>query len=333
MPEKKLAYSAAVSIVAVLAVAGCSSSGGTGKSGTKALKISLITGHADGYYQALTCGAKREAKTLGATVSAQGPTEFAAAQQIPLIDAAVATKPAALIVVPTDATALVAPLTQAKSAGIKIVTTDTTLDTKGQSIVSSQISDDNAAGGVQAAKALAAAMNHTGKILVVSVAPGISTTDARSAGFAQQMKNYPGISLLPTQYDANDPTKASSIVSASLSAHPDIAGIYGTNNNTMDGVINGLQASGKAGKIAVTGWDGDPAEVAAVKAGTVNALIVSNPGIEGQYAVDQAVKAVKGQATTKSIASPLTVVTKATIGSSAAVKAIADYKYGPTTAC
>ena len=336
MLENKLSRCAAVSVVAAaLALTGCSSSsGGGGGGGTSgAVNIGLITGHADGYYQALACGAKRAAKSLGASISAQAPTEFAAAQQVPLIDAAVAKKPDALVVVPTDATALIAPLTQAKSAGIKIVTTDTTLSAKGASIVASQISDDNEAGGVQAAKLLASAMKDKGSVLVVSVAPGISTTDARAAGFAKEMKNHPDISLLSTQYDDNDPSKASSVVSASLTAHPNIAGIYGTNNNTVEGVVNGLQASGKAGKIPVTGWDGSPAEVTALKAGTVTALMVSNPGIEGQYAVEQAVKSVKGQKVTKNIVSPLTAVTKQTISSAAAKKAIADYTYGPKTAC
>lgn len=324
---------AAIALTAV-AAAGCSSSGsGASGGGGGQVSIALISGHADGYYQALVCGAMRAAKKLGASVNAQGPTEFSASAQVPLIDAAVAKSPDALVVVPTDATALVAPLTQAKSAGIKIVTTDTTIAAEGQSIVSSQISDDNEAGGVQAAKLLVKAMGDSGTVLVVSVTPGISTTDARAAGFAKEMKNHPAIKLLDTQYDANEPAKASAATTSSLAAHSDIKGIYGTNNNTVEGVVNGLRSSGAAGKVSVVGWDGSPAEITALESGDVSGLMVSNPGIEGQYAVEQAVHAVKGDPVTKTINSPITAVTKDNLTSADAKMAIADYAYGPNTAC
>jgi len=47
----------------------------------------------------------------------------------------------------------------------------------------SQIASDNEAGGQEAAKTLTELIGGSGKVFVVNVDPGISTTDAREKGF------------------------------------------------------------------------------------------------------------------------------------------------------
>lgn len=48
--------------------------------------------------------------------------------QTPIVNAVVAKNPAALLIAPTDATALISPLMQAKAADITIGLVDTTLE-------------------------------------------------------------------------------------------------------------------------------------------------------------------------------------------------------------
>jgi hypothetical protein len=59
-----------------------------------------------------------------------------------------------------------------------------------------------------------------GRVAVISVAKGVSTTDARVAGFEQEMKaKYPGVTLLPEQNDdADSVTTAASCPSSTWGA-------------------------------------------------------------------------------------------------------------------
>ena len=50
---------------------------------------------------------------------------FAAPEQIPIVHAVTATKPAAVLIAPTDEHALIAPMQKMKSAGIKVIQVDT----------------------------------------------------------------------------------------------------------------------------------------------------------------------------------------------------------------
>ena len=78
----------------------------------------LIQGtKADNFYVTMGCGAEAEAKKLGYKISVQGPTEFAPSEQIPIVHSVTATKPAAVLIAPTDEHALIAPMQAMKSAG------------------------------------------------------------------------------------------------------------------------------------------------------------------------------------------------------------------------
>jgi ABC-type sugar transport system substrate-binding protein len=260
---------------------------------------------------------------------------FAASSQVPLINAAVALKPNALVVVPDDVSALNPTLNQIRSSGIKIVTTDTAVTpSAAKKFVSSQVLTNNTIGGSAAAKALGKAMKGTGTVLVINVAPGIASTDARMAGFVSEMGSaFPSIKLLPTQYDNNEPSTASSLVSAAFASNSSITGVYATNDNSVEGVVNGMQAAGKAGTVPLVGWDGLPVEISELKAGDINTLVLSNPEAEGSLAARQAVHAVLGEKVTFKVSSPLTVVTKANVGSKAAATAIKSYSFSATSAC
>jgi len=85
----------------------------------------------------------------------------------------VASKPDALLVAPTDVAAMQGPLKAAADAGIKVVLVDTTVNDP--SFAVSQISSDNTGGGKAAFDAIAKLRPNGGKVLVISVDPGIST--------------------------------------------------------------------------------------------------------------------------------------------------------------
>jgi ribose transport system substrate-binding protein len=245
------------------------------------------------FYQALACGAKAKAKELGLDLTISAPDQFAADSQIPVVNAVAATKPAVAVLVPTDAKALIAPMKQMADQGTKIITVDQTIEDP--SFVQTQIVTDNAQGGRLAADAINALLNGKGEVLVITQPPGSAAQDARTTGFEEELKKYPGIVYLGAQYQSDDPQKAAEIVTSTLSAHPNLAGIFATNDQGAIGALTGLRQANALGKVKVVAYDAATAEVNALKNGGIQALIAQNPKQEGEVAMESAAKLVKGQ--------------------------------------
>jgi ribose transport system substrate-binding protein len=245
------------------------------------------------FYEALACGAKAKAKELGLDLTVSAGDQFAADSQIPVVNAVAATKPAVAVIVPTDMQALVGPMKQIDGMGTKVVTVDQTIaDT---SFVKTQILTDNEAGGKLAADAMNELLGGKGKVLVITQPPGSAAQDARTTGFEEELKKYPGIEYLGPQYQSDDPQKAAEIITSTLSAHPDLAGVFSTNDQGAIGAITGLKQAGAAGKVKVVAYDSATAEVNALKNGTINALIAQNPKLEGEVAMEIADKLIAGK--------------------------------------
>ena len=90
---------------------------------------------------------------------------------------------------------------------------DTTLENADLAV--SQIASDNEGGGREAAKTLTELIGGSGKVFVVNVKPGISTTDLRAKGFEEGAKEA-GLDYIGQEYSQDDPAKAASIVKSIL---------------------------------------------------------------------------------------------------------------------
>lgn len=259
------------------------------------------------FYQALQCGAQDEAKKLGLNLTVSAPDQFAADSQIPVVNAVAATKPAVAAIVPTDAQALVAPMKQLADMGTKVITVDQTINDT--SFVQTQVLTDNHQGGVLAADAMNELLGGKGSVIVITQPPGSAAQDARTTGFEEQLKTYAGITYLGAQYQSDDPQKAAEIVTSTLSAHPDLAGIFATNDQGAIGAITGLRQAGAAGKIKVVAYDAATAEVAAFKNGTIHALIAQDPKLEGEVAMQKAADLIAGKTMDKTTLTKIVTIT------------------------
>jgi ribose transport system substrate-binding protein len=306
----------AVLVALALIVAACgsdnggstSTTGGASTTAKKNYKMTLIAGvKGDEFYITMNCGAQAKAKELGVTLDFQGPDKFDAALQTPVVNAVAAKKPDAVLVAPTDTKAMFAPIQQLSQNGSKVVLVDTTLDQPDMAV--SQIASDNLAGGKAAADTLGKLIGGSGKVFVVNVKPGISTTDARGAGFKAGAKAA-GLTFVGEQFDNDDPAKAAAIVKAQLAKAPDLKGIFATNLFSAEGAASGLREAGKLGQVKIVGFDAGPKQVEDLKNGVVQALIAQKPAEIGADGVQQAYNALTGKATTKKIATGSVSITK-----------------------
>ena len=305
----------AVSLVLMLAVvvAACGDDdddggGGGGGGGGGSKSMTLIAGvKGDEFYITMNCGAQEEAKKLGVSLDFQGPNEFDAAQQTPIVNAVAAKKPDAILVAPTDTKAMYAPIKQAADAGSKIVLVDTTLENSDLAV--SQIASDNEGGGRSAAETLSKLIGGEGKVFVVNVKPGISTTDARAEGFEAGAKEA-GLDYIGQEYSQDEPAKAASIVKSILAKNPDLKGIFATNLFSAEGAASGLREAGKLGDVKIVGFDAGPKQVEDLKEGLVQALIAQRPAQIGSLGVQQAVNALDDKPVKEKIGTGFVSITK-----------------------
>jgi ribose transport system substrate-binding protein len=321
-----------------LSVAACSSSKPEGTSsggaGSAAANAPLATGvnapskanknyniqfvqgvSGDQFYITMQCGAEAEAKKLGVSVSTQGPQKFDPTLQKPILDSVMASKPDALLIAPTDTKAMQTPLQQAAQS-TKVILVDTT--TQDPSYATSAIASDNVGGGKAAFDALKQLNPNGGKVMMMSVDPGISTTDQRAAGFEAAVKADPKFSYIGIQYSHDDPATAANLMGSALQKDPDLVGVFATNLYSAEGTATGVRQAKKGDQVKIVSFDAGPNQVKDLKAGTIQALVAQQPGIIGQYGVDMAVAALDGGQVTPKVQTGFTIITKDNVDGEAA---------------
>ncbi|MGV1760604.1 ABC transporter substrate-binding protein [Rhizobium sp. A22-96] len=317
------------SAVASLA-AGVAAVAGTVKAADKKFTIALIPGlTTDAFYITMRKGAEAAAKAVGATLVFQGGPDFNPVTQVPVLDAVIAKKPDFILIAPTDKDQLIQPLKKAADAGIPIITVDTFIGTgvyqtgNGDAdFPLAYIASDNLLGGAIAARALAKAVGEKGKVYVSNVKPGVSTTDQREQGFKEEMKKYPNITVLDTQYNDDDANKAASQLQAVYARNSDLDGVFGANLFSALGAANGVQQAGQTGKIRVVAFDAPTSIVDNINSGLVDLAIAQHPAEIGYFGVMAAYAHLTGNSIPTAIGTGFTVIDKSNVGDKKVAKFI-----------
>jgi ribose transport system substrate-binding protein len=276
---------------------------------SKNYDVQFIQGVAgDEFYISMQCGAQAEATKLGVSLKTQGAQKFDPTLQKPVLDSVTASQPDAILIAPTDVTAMQTPLEVAAQKGTKVVLVDTTVNDP--SFATSAIASDNEGGGKAAFEALQKLNPNGGKVMIMSVDPGISTTDARAKGFEEAVKADSKFQYLGIQYSHNDPATASNLMTSALQKDPDLVGVFAANLFAAEGTATGVRQSGKGAQVKIVGFDAGPGQIKALRAGTVQALVAQQPATIGQYGVDMAVAALDGGKVTPKVQTGFTVIDK-----------------------
>ena len=260
------------------------------------------------FYVSMECGIRAEAAKYGFNITIQGAQQFDPSLQLPIVNAVVAAKPAGLLIAPTDSKAMFAPISEAVSAGIKVALVDTTLDDTSKVITA--IATDNIAGGASAADALAKLIGEKGEVMVIAFQAGASTSDQRQRGFEAEIKKFPNIKYIGFQISNNDPSKAATEVGSTLAAHPDLAGIFATNDRSAEGAATGLRVADRVGAVKIVGFDAGDTQIRQLKDGLVHALIAQQPYQIGVAGVDAIANALTGKSVDHSLTTGTVTITK-----------------------
>ncbi|KEF05835.1 ABC transporter substrate-binding protein [Streptomyces rimosus] len=211
----------------------------------------------------------------------------------------------AAIINPVDSDAAVPAVGVANRAKVPVISIDRGVN---GGDVGSTIASDNVAGGRLAAKTLAESLGGKGKVAFLEGQPGTSAARERGQGFEEGIKRYPGIEVVARQPADFDRTKGMDVMSNMLQAHRDIGGVFAANDEMALGAAKSLGA--RAGRdVKIVAFDGTPDGVAAVRGGTLTATVAQQPRLLGKQAVDQALRAARGERPPKQVKVPVVLVT------------------------
>nr|HPJ99743.1 substrate-binding domain-containing protein [Candidatus Hydrogenedentota bacterium] len=102
--------------------------------------------------------------------------------------------------------------------------------------------------------------------------------------------------------------KGMNVTQDMITANPNLAGIFAANEGGAIGAAQALRADGKAGEIKLVAFDASDEEIAALKEGVIQALVVQNPYKMGYEGVKAAVDHLEGRPVEKRIDTGVTVV-------------------------
>ncbi|MDR0623591.1 MAG: ABC transporter substrate-binding protein [Treponema sp.] len=269
----------------------------------------------DEHWLKVKAGTEDKAKELGnVAISFNAPPgKVDANVQLQMVEDAITQKVDAILLAPLNRDALVPGVEKAKAAGIKVVIIDSAIGTQNYDAF---FSTDNGAAARLAADELAKLINQKGKIAIVNAQAGSATTMIRENDFKDQMaKNYPGITIVGTQYSDGDKTKALNIATDFMTANPDLAGFYAANEGSTVGTGNAIEQAGKTGVIKFVGFDWSADTKALVEKSVLQATMVQNPYQMGYLGVQAAVDLVTGKSVQKDVDTGVTVATIANMNS------------------
>lgn len=262
------------------------------------ITIAFVMGaESDPFFQAMKVGAEEEAAAQGVTLVWQGdPKNYSAETQIPIVDAVLAEQPTALVLIPTDPTALQASVDKAVAAGVIVANVDTRVEDLSE--VLTFITGDNSDGGAKAADAIAEQIGYTDgetyEVVVGLTSPTATTNVGRLDGFTAQVEaQYPGIEIVDVAYSESDPEKAATNVSNWLTKFPELDGIFAIDGTNASGAAAALESKGLVGSVALVGYDAYPDNVAKIKSGIFTALIAQDPAAEARLAIKSIVEFIK----------------------------------------
>ncbi len=194
---------------------------------------------------------------------------------------------------------------RAADAGAKIVTIWNRpenihpWDTQPDSWVA-HVSFEGIAMGYENGKALCKALGGKGNIVALQGVPDNPTAKQRIAGLHKALAECPGVKLLDTQSANWSPTEAQTIVRGWLSRYGDgLNGIFSSNDGMALGAVAALREQKLAGKIPVTGADGQSDFIELIAKGealsTMNSDIYSFGAVATALAYASAVGDLKAE--------------------------------------
>jgi ribose transport system substrate-binding protein len=254
--------------------------------------VSLLT-RTHPFYQELEAGLRDAATRHGYDLTVQAG-EFDVARQKDQIESFIVSRVAAIVLAPCDSNSIGTSIEAANRAGIPVFTADIAVLAAGVQVVS-HVASDNVAGGRLAADALAAALGGRGAVAIIDH-PEVESVIQRVRGFEERLGSaYPQIAVVARLSGRGTKDMAFRTAEDILQAHGNLDGIFAINDDSALGALAAVEKAGRAGRVAIVGFDAVPEARAAIAAGKIYADVVQQPREIGARTVDAVAAYLAGE--------------------------------------
>jgi ribose transport system substrate-binding protein len=295
----------------LLIAAACITASSCGRAGKgKTIEIALVTKALDSeWWQRVKSGAEEAAHAApGVNLVVLAPErEVNIDQQVGILEDQITRGISALAVAPAGVSEILPVLDKARAAGIPVLIVDTDVNWPAKL---SYIGADNRVGGRIAGEYIVQLLSGKGKVAVIRGILGIATHEERLAGFREAIARAPGIECVAVQPANSERALGMTVMENLLTAHPDLKAVFATNDQMALGAVEAIAARNLTGKVQVVGFDATREAVRAVVAGRLAGDMAGLPEVMGRRAVEEAIKAAKGQPVEKQAIITPVLVTK-----------------------
>jgi ABC-type sugar transport system substrate-binding protein len=273
-------------LLAALAAAACARDD---RGGRKLVGVTLLTQTHD-FFKELERAVREEAARRGLELIVVS-CEMDPAKQASQIEDFVAQRVSAILAAPCDSSAIIANFAGADSAGIPVFTVD--IAARGGRVVS-HVASDNVQGGRLAARTLLRYMDGAGKVLIIDH-PTVASVQDRTRGFEEELRKHPDVTVVARPSADGQRAKPMAVMEDMLQAHPDLAGVFGINDDSALGALAVLEAAGRK-DVVIVGFDATPEAQRAIRSGgPLKADVVQDPSRIGRTAVEMVARHLAGE--------------------------------------
>lgn len=272
---------AALLVVCIFYAVWC---GGCRSADHRKLIAIIVPSQDNPYFKAEADAAAARAQALGYRVRVDAH-EDDAYRQDNLVDAAIASNAAALILDNAGAEASIAAVRRATRAGIAVFLIDREIGATG--IAKAQIISDNDQGARLVAAEFARVLGGKGDYAELIGRESDTNAQIRTKGFHAVLDKIPGLKLVAAQSANWSQSEAFQKTETMLQAHGEIAGIISGNDTMAVGAAAAVKSAGLT-NIRIVGFDGSPDAIEAIRNGQMQATALQPAVLISQLAVNEA---------------------------------------------
>jgi len=231
-------------------------------------------------------------------------------KQVELVEQMIAQRVDAIVIAPADSKALVSVCKRAADAGIIVVNIDNRFDSAAlqeAGLKAPFVGPDNRKGARMVGEVLAEALKPGDRVAILEGAPNAYNGEQRKLGFEDALKAA-RIRVAASQTAYWETDKANRIARDIITAHPDIKGLLCANDSMALGALKAVEESGKAGKIAVVGYDNISAAHDLVQEGRLLATADQHADRLAVYGIEYALDMLSRRATPEDKETPVDLI-------------------------
>jgi ABC-type sugar transport system substrate-binding protein len=208
-------------------------------------------------------------KELGVKVTIAGPNTIDIPGLVSTLEQTATRKPAGIMVVGWDPSALVPAINAAIESGVPVVCVDADVPASKRLAF---IGTDWYEIGVKQAQAMIRALNgRKGRVAMLGLIEQYIDQQA-IAGF-HATASAAGLAVMEPQQDKGNQSEAARVASALIQAHPDLVGMAGFDSESGAGMGQAIKESGKVGQVLGTCVDSEPQQLQLIKEGVLTASV------------------------------------------------------------